>query len=833
MRAAPSQTQNHRKRKVNAMLNPYDGRPDPVTKRKRFYGREEAFLRLQNFLRTGQSAAVTGPEGVGKTSFLNVFFNHAYRRQMAEEEQTLICITDFPYDLGVIEIYQYLADNLMNALHILEECEDGSEYGRVYRRVMAGRRDCGNSASVFQQTCQSISECEYDIVIVIDSFERFVSSPNITMEHHSLLNNLISKKLKFVVATNYDFNEKSLPPDVSGSYLLQKFSNRYIRLEPFSREDSQAYLTMIAGEALFSPEEVKQLHLMSGGIPALLHQAAYHACEVRSRQASSQLDRAAWSEAARRTYRDSEPLMRRWCRLLTDFQISAIQAVCESQAGYCAMENSNLETAAGLLCGRGLMTHPIAHRNGQSYPMDDLYKLNSPLLRKYCTEHQLQSVSLEAVNWVRQEEQKVLEQKRENLDRERHKLDQEIRNAEAEGALLEKRHSLLNRTLVTADAFLSLLGFDSTGDVGAGSALLKLGGRLARNRLSGGGEEPDYLELPDVPETDLAIDESMEALRQDVMPDVDPDSLEDTDLDTLDRRFAAVRARMGLEEALSDRLLDSLSPLCRFYVKAALIVEHHMSGIMGVLNQDYSTHLVMYGKCLEQSLRDCFFPLFSHHQAFRDYDSFSGGDTPGGSRTFGAMQDETKAMLGTFYYMLKDRQQELADLCAQYHIAVSDVTDGVSSQAQWQNWWNSFAQSVRRAKNIRNHVHAGGTPPTQADLEHLRCYTFGDNGILSRSQIGRELYARLQAPEQRTMTPSEINALKGTVQQLAHCRLTEKNALDGTLLVGLEGCTVRGHMARKAVRQWSDDPQSLTGQTIQVELKEYDRQNSWFVVLPC
>ena len=73
-----------------------------------------------------------------------------------------------------------------------------------------------------------------------------------------------------------------------------------------------------------------------------------------------------------------------------------------------------------------------------------------------------------------------------------------------------------------------------------------------------------------------------------------------------------------------------------------------MENIIEVLN-DYSVHLVMYGKCLEQSLRDSLFPLLKTHPSFRDHNTYTRCDTPGDDRTFGAMSSETQAMLGSFY----------------------------------------------------------------------------------------------------------------------------------------------------------------------------------------
>lgn len=160
--------------------------------------------------------------------------------------------------------------------------------------------------------------------------------------------------------------------------------------------------------------------------------------------------------------------------------------------------------------------------------------------------------------------------------------------------------------------------------------------------------------------------------------------------------------------------------------------------------QDYSTHLVMYGKCLEQSLRDALFPVLRTHRDFRDYNTYLHRNTPGDSRTFGAMRSETNAMLGTFCYMLNERKRQFGALCAQCEVTVPGVVDAPMPESDWVRWWQDFAQKVRAAKNIRNRVHAGGESPTKEDLDDLRRNTFGMDGVLHLSQVGRALSSKLE-----------------------------------------------------------------------------------------
>ena len=73
--------------------------------------------------------------------------------------------------------------------------------------------------------------------------------------------------------------------------------------------------------------------------------------------------------------------------------------------------------------------------------------------------------------------------------------------------------------------------------------------------------------------------------------------------------------------------------------------------------------------------------------------------------------------------------------------------DGMPER-DWVQWWRDFAQKVRAAKNIRNRVHAGGKSPTKGDLDDLRRNTFGMDGVLYLSQVGRALSSKLEIDAQ-------------------------------------------------------------------------------------
>lgn len=243
---------------------------------------------------------------------------------------------------------------------------------------------------------------------------------------------------------------------------------------------------------------------------------------------------------------------------------------------------------------------------------------------------------------------------------------------------------------------------------------------------------------------ELAMDMAVAAAGQKILPDVEPESLCGPVIDSLESRFVQIRAAMGLEEELSDDLLDLLSPTCQFYIRASLLVEKQMSDVMPLLN-DYSAHLVMYGKCLEQGLRDGMFPLLHQHQTLQRYNFYTHRDSiqEEDHHTFGGMTDAKEAMLGNFYYVIKDRRNVLSQLCCSYSVPVPGPGVHYLSQHDWLNFWNQLATDLNVSTAIRNRIHADKNSPTAADVERLREKAFGHNGILVKSCAGKMLFDKL------------------------------------------------------------------------------------------
>lgn len=359
------------------MYNLYRGNNPPVSNVEDLLGRNDVFEELNYHIQNRRSVAVMGVEGVGKSSLLNCFFNLKYRQEMAAEQRLLIRVTDFPVDRDANGIYQYLAEGVVSAVNALDQEKTMETYHTLRAKCAAKMEECHDKASRFQQVCEVIQEYDYNIMLVIDGFERFVSSPHVKMEHHDLMNTLIAKNLSFVVATNFDFNHDSLPAMVSGSFLLMKFAGNEIKLKGLSEGNCAQFLR----EGGFTDREVHQLYILSGGIPFLLRRAAEHTLACKENGPFS------WEQVRQDTYADVSPLLARWCRLLSANQVEVMNYLAQQGKGSFAFENATWNAAAKALMDRGLLANPIEVGTGRSIPGQ--YKFSTPLLKQYCREHTL------------------------------------------------------------------------------------------------------------------------------------------------------------------------------------------------------------------------------------------------------------------------------------------------------------------------------------------------------------------------------------------------------------------------------------------------------------
>lgn len=369
------------------MHNPYSGSLPPIRRRRELLGREKAAQLLERRIRARQNTAIMGPEGVGKSSLLGSFFDYAARIRMAQE-QLLVARITLDAQLDSEQVYHSLADAIVSALDVLAEVPGAPL--EALRRAVEEKRSNASGFSRLQETCRAIDDRGYDIFLVIDDFENFTSSPDINMEHHNLMLTLFRSNLTyFVVATNYDFKKDSLPPKVSGSFFLQAFSGNELLLEGLDEESCAEVLWAQDPGRRFSRADAAMLRSLTGGNPALLRLAAREAWALK--QDGEDLDEAAMDAVQDLLYHNEQVrrYMTRWCRLLTEHQVAAINQLLRDDNALGIVTGDAKIGAAQALQARGLLV-PFTRGNG-GMDVQDCYRFNSIVLEDYCYNHTLEA----------------------------------------------------------------------------------------------------------------------------------------------------------------------------------------------------------------------------------------------------------------------------------------------------------------------------------------------------------------------------------------------------------------------------------------------------------
>jgi hypothetical protein len=259
---------------------------------------------------------------------------------------------------------------------------------------------------------------------------------------------------------------------------------------------------------------------------------------------------------------------------------------------------------------------------------------------------------------------------------------------------------------------------------------------------------PPQSQFSSVEAYEQSYDEAFHKLSQSVVQDVPVDEDNDllvtpAELQTLDTRFAQARTRRA--GMLTDEILEAQSQRCQFYLKLSVIVEDALE-LPGIQMEDYSPQLVLYGKALEQALRDNFYELFHREQKLSTYDTRSHCYNGNSSETFGKKAvDDT--MIGGYAHLIAAQSTHLASLCQTNQIKEQNQT---KETAAWTSWWNRLQNDIHEARRIRNLAdHASPTSPDRQSLQDMCTLIMGSDaatGILPRLCVGSALQRELYPP---------------------------------------------------------------------------------------
>lgn len=776
------------------MINPYIGQTTIDTEEK-IMDRAEQIAELRLYMQKRSDGALFGPEGSGKSTLLRCVFNIDYRKEMARNH-TLIYMGEFPKGKSSEDVYGFFADSIRNAVSILRMCG--------MRDTMNEILECLNDISYdskqsrFDQYLDTIIMYGYRMVFVLDNFENFTSSADVKAEHHNLLCGMLNDhKLQMIVATNFDFNATSLPRGMTNSTLLSRLSPNTVHMTPLSRESCETLLRKTAMDCgcgfCFSEEQSRFIYELSGGIPLLLNLTARYVFEAISNGAEEN-----WKEIARRNaLQDAGPILKRWCKIMTSEQLQLLEDLPKKGDGL-SEDEVILATA---LQKRGILEKGSQCNSGEIWKSTDAYCYNSGLLDEFCRDPEWMNEAARC-NPLKKEESDLLS------------FDPSALIGGNQGTVHIEKIEIHNgdRYETTYQPTVMTGGFDKLFEI------------LALNPSQMGGRLRDMFttSLPTI----VDADQTAEHISTLFIPEaVESGTLEEfqEEQKTLEIKFQAVRSKVLPN--LDDDLMDLLSVKCRLYLQIAVVVEDALSVLDNFKLGDLSAQMVMYGKVLEQQLRDNLYPLFHKEDGLKHFDTFVKQNNPYSDKTFASMSVK-KTCIGNYVYLMQDCSSHLKDLCSSNEVYYN--TGVITSQ-----WWSQLGSDVNDARDLRNRTDHAGSETNKANLESMHDLLFGNGQIMRRCVVGSDLTRKLW-PEAETasagssscipVVEENVDSWIGKIVTVTNIEATKRGSLRGSF----EGSHYAVSISPKKLLECGCRAEDFLGQCINARIIRWDKNAQAF-----
>lgn len=835
-------------------MNPFTGKmaiEDPTE----WVGSKDAYNELKSCIEQRISRHILGVKGSGKTSLLKCVFTPEYKREMAvrSDKKTLICSVELQTIKNWEDICTYLYQQIKHSLRRFLK-EKPEEWQEIQSELQSIEEDVTQGQAILQQAIIALhDDFSYFVILVMDNFNEFTLSPFITIEHHEVLRSLINENmLRCIVATDYDLKQDSLPKNVRGSYLLQMFTSP-ILTAPFSEDDAihfikkkQEQSDMKLGEELISV-----LYKLSGGIPWLLITAAECSYEnLKKHNGEMNLD-----EVKDAIYQACIPYMESWCELLTYPHVEVLTMLASSimpDKGYAhynfSYDESILRTAVADLKDRGLLK--------QVYRTDEFgnvmkgpdfeVSFNSILFQRFCKER-VDDQTLEKFA-----KDNPLTNK-ENINTEsKHKYDLEVstdisqepknqvinnyygnvftNGAEDHSQSINAKSIQINNQINQGISPAQLLDMLSQGDVR--QLFGEQFSELIRKNVAI-EEIPHLIREEGVSDEEYAqqYDQAYEKIGNRIIQDVETDQEEDLvditpdALQTLEDRFNEARRRCRAN--VTDEMLTVQSERCQFYIKLSVIVEDALNFPGAFSMSDFSPQLVLYGKALEQALRDNLYELFHKEEKLSVYDTYTRSESrnPNNENVFGN-KSMRETYIGNYAYLIKYKKEYLGDLCNANDSCLDAF--GLSDTDTWTDWWDKLQEDIHKARHIRNLTdHADEESPDQVNLDSMCELLFGDGnrkGIMDRIRVGKALSARIIPTE---ITQSVVDQLIGSFCRIRCTQLKSNGGIKGETCDGHYIVNVSPRKVNKYLETVQESNFEPVNQIFNVRIVEFKAQDGY------
>lgn len=767
------------------------------------------------------NSLISGPKGVGKSTLIKRYFTPERRQAMARERKNLVQLCYF-YS-GELKtdalVFLSLIDAVSNSLGNLDpDCEDRRALEAEFQALRASphytgaRTDERAGMLLLESLAQKLREWDYCVTLVIDEFQHLTCSSSCATETFSAMASLAQKGLiSYIVVTDCHISAGSQ------SYAISSF-DRIFR-DPFllsgvtdknavAALQSSIHATLAEwqeGEEdpiTISNDELAALWTMTGGIPELLRNGlkALYAYREESR------DPLDWAGLQALALDGGRELMSQWTKHLDEGGWRTLRSVItdvNDARVVQALPKEDDRRSELKECG-------LIDKNSRTKD----WSVACPLFEEY----------------LRQE---LGRPKKETDDLEKYlklvekfggsgvSLNLQVVKGDVvqSGGIKGEVVSVSNGIAISE--LLHILGgapseYAALGDF-RGAFAQSLGQRLRQALPANSLQLPPRPDGMEQLEYDQLCDQQFQQMERQIVQDVEVDQEEnltnvsEAELRTLDQRFQEARPRCRSE--LSDQLLEAQSVRCQFYLKLSVVVEDALN-FPGLQMEDYSPQLILYGKALEQVLRDTLFELFQKDATLGTYNLKTNRSTPGARNTFQLMKPE-EASIGSYPFLISHNLTYLNQLC-------DKNLDGTYTVS----WWNQLQKDIHSARVIRNKAgHASSDSPMKSHLDQMCRYLIGtasEEGIFARLTVGPRLLNVLFPRPPRQLPMEEINRLKGREQTVSITKVKPNGGLNA--LTQEQGFPVK--IPRSNVEQYKARHPGLelaAGMTLLVRL-DYEEQ---------
>lgn len=351
---------------------------------------------LQSVSDSDQCLLLMGPRGAGKSTFLRSCFSSSVRLNLfTEQRQIVTSAITFPASMQSNQFFPFLSDLITNTASILLQqtgrYDELAQLADISMHVKMNQTDAAGFQQIMAKLC---NELNYSVTIVLDDFEKFVSSSVLTVVHHDILNGMVdSHALRLISATDYDLSESSIIHMQNASRLLQKFENGYKLMTNMRRSDVEAYYEKASADwegVKLGKIGCKLAYLLSGGIPLfvmislrVIHEQ-WQKCTDQDREREDETLGRLQSAIIDQLLSETRDILAGWCRHLDNIQVDVLQSLWKQDMRP-HVKSTVYELACGKLKARGLLRdHP---------KLTQYYVYNCNLLYLFCQREDVRSLT--------------------------------------------------------------------------------------------------------------------------------------------------------------------------------------------------------------------------------------------------------------------------------------------------------------------------------------------------------------------------------------------------------------------------------------------------------